>query len=391
MKRKNWIKQITIVLAAAGLGLAVLVGVLTARAENSFLLKVGKTQVSREIYSYFVSEAISEGAVPLNNKGVPKDMKQLREEVKRRCMEFVAVQSELSSHDRSISQQLKLEAAERSAFEWRTFGAYYTSIGVDKPTVTSIWLGHSAREQLFRTLYDDAASKRSVPEEAVQSYFYGNYVAVEALKIYPTVALDDGTERPMTIAERTNLRSQLDSLVQASNQEGAVFALVASEENYAVPLGYATPMELLLQKTDKDLPVEAFDLLREWNPDAVSLLLVDNSYYLVGRGINMREAAEVYYAVHRSDCLWGLRGVEYESLLKELFGRSKASENVKEVERLLKNWPWTPQQEITTVAATTTAVMETMTEPVTAAPVTSILEAMMTTGDEDEGEAVTTE
>jgi len=385
MKRKNWIKQITIGLAVTGVGLAVLVGVLTARAEkNSFLLKVGKTQISREIYSYFVSEAISDGSVPLNKRGEPKDMKQLREEVKRRCIEFVAVQSELSSHKRSISQQLKLEAAERSAFEWRAFGAYYTSTGVDKPTVTGIWLGRSAHEQLFRSLYDDAASSRNVPEEAVQSYFYGNYAAVEALKIYPTVAQDDGTERPMYIDERTTLRAQLDSLVQASNQEGAVFALVAADENYAVPLNYATPAEMLLQKTDKDLPVEAFDLLKEWKPDTVSLLLVDNSYYLVGRGINMRETPEVYYAVHRNECLKSLRGVEYESLLKELFNRSKASENTKEVERLLKNWPWTPQQETTTAVATTTAVMETMTEPPTVAPTTSILEAMMTTGDEDE-------
>ena len=384
MKRKNRIKQITIVLAVIGVGLAVLVGVLTAQSENSFLLTVGKTQVSREIYSYFVAEAINDGSVPLDKRGEPADMKQLREEVKRRCMEFVAVQSELSSHDKSISQQLKLEAAERSAYEWRAFGAYYTSIGVDKPTVNSVWLGRSARTQLFRTLYDDAASKRRVPEENVQSYFYGNYVAIEALKIYPTVALDDGTVRPMTVAERTNLRSQLDSLLQASNQEGAVFALVAAEENYAVPLNYATPAELLLQKTDKDLPVEAFDALREWGSDTVSLLLVDNTYYLVGRGINMRESAEVYYAVHRNDCLWGMRGVEYESLLKVLFSGSKASENGKEVERLLKNWPWTPQQATTAPVTTTTAVMETMTEPVTEPPVTSILEAMMTMGDDEE-------
>ena len=385
MKRNKsikWVKPATIVLAVVGLVCAVLVGVQTERrAANSHLLQVGKTRISREIYSYFVSEAISDGTVELNKNGTPKDMKLLREEVKRRCTEFVAVQSELSSHQRSISQQLKLQAAERSAFVWRTFGSYYTSIGVDKPTINTIWLGLSSREQLFRTLYDDDTSPRKVPDESMQAYFYGNYVAIEALKIYQTVALDDGTERPMTIAERGTLRAQLDSLVQASNQEGAVFALVASEESHAVPLNYATPAEMLLQKTDGDMPPAVFDQLREWGPDTVSLLLVDDSYYLVGRGINMREAAGVYYAVHRNECLWALKGAEYEGLLQELFKGYKANENAKEVDRLLKNWPWEPVPLTTTEAPTTTAVTEA--EPETTTEAVTTTEATTTTGEEE--------
>jgi len=379
MKRSNWTKQMTILLAAICLLLVTLNGGVSARQRNSYLLQVEGVPVSREIYSYFVSEAISDGTVALDKNGRPVHMRQLRDEAARRCAELVAVSTELHRRGQSLSQQRKAEVAERSAFVWRTFGTYYRSIGVDKPTIHTIWQGRAALGQLFFSIYDDEESPRRVPDEAAQAYFYGNFAAVEALRVHLTVALDDGGERPMTIAERTSLRAQLDLFVQAANEEDAVFALVAAEEAYAPALGYMTPMEMVLQKGMGDVPDEAFDKLREWKPGTVSLLLAEDGqdvYYLIGAGINMREAPEMYYALYRGDCLWKLRGVEYASLLGELFAHYHADENVTEVERLLNGWKWTPPAaeqsaesavpqspettaELTTTVATTTTIEST--------------------------------
>ena len=342
MKRNNWTKQMTILLSAVCLLLLSLGGGQTARQWNDCLLQVEGVPVSREIYSYFVSEALSDGTAALDEDGRPEDMRALRDDVKRRCTEFVAVNSELRRHGHSISPQRKAEVAERSAFVWRAFGTYYTSIGVDKPTINAIWRGRAEREQLFFAIYDDEQSPRRVPEEAAQGYFYANFVALQGLRVFPTVALDDGTARDMTISERTALRQQLDNFLQEANLEGKVFALVASEDPYAAALDYMTPTEMVLQKGAGDVPDETFDQLRKWKPGEVSLLFAEDSYYMIGSAIDMGKEPAQYYEMYRGECLKKLRGVEYEALLRELFSRFQADENVAEVDRLLGNWPYRP-------------------------------------------------
>ena len=345
MKRNNWTKQMTILLAAVCLLLLALGGGAPSRQWNGCLLQVEGVPVSREIYSYFVSEALSDGSVALDKAGRPLDMPALRDEVKRRCAEYVAVSNELQRHGRTINPQRKAEVAERSAFVWRAFGAYYASIGVDKPTVNAVWRGRAEREQLFYVIYDDRQSPRHVPEEAIQTYFYNNFAALEGLRVFPTVALENGKEREMTIAERTELRQRLENFLQEANMEGAVFADVAIKDPHAATLSYMLPFEMVLQKGAGDMPDAAIDQLRKWKPGEVSLLFAENAYYVIGTGINMREAPERYYDLYRGECLRKLRGVEYEALLRALFAHYGADENVAEVERLLDKWPYRPMEE----------------------------------------------
>jgi hypothetical protein len=262
-------------------------------------------------------------------------MAALRRDVTARCVEYIAVNSELRAMEIPVDQVLKAQVADQTAFYWRVLGRYYGSVGVDKQTLNAVLTGRAARDQLFRALYD-ANGTRATPEASIEAYFYGSYVAYEGIRVFRTVMQEDGEERDMDVAEAGALRETLARFVEAAN-EGGDFYGAAREETFARALGYGTPSVTPVRKGTADVSDDDFEQLRKLSPDKVTLLNLPG-FFLVARGVNMRESPEEYYLGHRADCLWKLKGTEYEAALKELCGKFRADENVEEMERFYQAW-----------------------------------------------------
>ncbi|MCL2105852.1 MAG: hypothetical protein FWH26_02140 [Oscillospiraceae bacterium] len=339
MKRTNWTKKATVLLAAICLALAVFSGV-TARPGEVWLLQVEGVPVSRELYSYFLSEALQDPAYAESNadaQGRPKDEKALRADVAARCAAFIAVNSELRSRAQPLEAQYKMQVAERVSSIWRVFGPYYSAIGVSKQTITGVQEGILARAQLFRTLYD-TGGPRAVPEEEIEAYFYGSHVAYNGLRVFLTKTAEDGSEVPLAKAELDALREELNKLAEAVN-DGTDFFAAAQE--YGEALSYASPSPVVVHKSSGEYPEEAFEKVRALSPDKATLLEYPD-FFLVAMGLNMRESREEYYLAYRDSCLRDLKYAAYEQTLEELFQSYRADENVAAVDRFFRSftrWP----------------------------------------------------
>jgi len=373
MKRINWAKRITVLMAAVCVALAALSGT-APRPDLTTMLQVEGVPIYRDTYCYLLSEALRD--TPRDKDGRPLDMQALREDIVRRCVAIVAVNSELYNREKSIYPQTKAQVAQRAAYAWRTYHAYYASIGVNKQTINSIFTARAAREQLFWALYDRGGSYE-VPEEEIEGYFYSNYAAYNGVRVFLTTDNEDGTERALTKAETENLRSTLKQLVDEVN-DGADFLEAAVSDAYAQALRYAAPMDNMVQKGGASVTDKEFGAVRALATDKAALLEFP-AYFLVARGIDMKEQTEEYdrteeyYRGYRGACLWALRGEAYEEALEELYKSFRADENIAAVERLLANWVWQPveievpreeetETEEDTTEETTTAA-ETTTEP----------------------------
>jgi hypothetical protein len=339
MKQTNWTKKATILLAAVCVALAVLCGI-AKPLDEQWLVQVEGVPVQRGLYSYFLSQALE--SAPRNNQGLPKDMTALRADVLQRCKAYVAVNSELRNMGRVLSQSSKMLTAERTAGLWRVFGNYYTSIGVDKPTLGKAVRGQAAREQLFRALYDTGGTM-SVPEESIQSYFYGNFVAYDGIRVFLTVTQEDGQERDMTAAEKDALRATLKTFVEKANaaatqEEGTFdFLGMAQEEPYAAAFGYALPSVTVVRKDAGDMPEVVFESVRGMDPNKLTLVEVPK-FFLVARGVNMRESPEEFYNGYRSKCLQALKGEAFETQAAKLTEAFQADENTEAIEKLMAGW-----------------------------------------------------
>jgi len=360
MKRTNWGKKTTVLLAAVCIFLAAMSG--TARpVDRSLMLQVEGVPIYKDTYCYLLSQALLE--TPRDKTGRPLDMKALRRDVARRCVAMVAVNSELYNRQKSIEPQAKSQVAQQAAYAWRTFRAYYTSIGVNKQTVNAMFSAKAARRQLFLALYDTGGS-RAVPEEAIEAYFYENYAAYDGVRVFLTQEKEDGTERALSKAETEALRKKLNKLVKEVN-DGADFLESATSEAYAQALSYAPPMNTTVQKGSAGVTDDEFEKLRALSTEKAALLEFPG-YFLVARGIDMKESPDEYYLAYRNSCLWALQGDAYEEALQGLYKAFRADENTAAVERLLAKWDWQPVTEEETEAQTETeTVSETTTEETT--------------------------
>ena len=339
MNRTNWTKKLTVLLAAICVALVGLSSFTPAGARE-WLLQVEGVPVSRAVYGYFLSEALRD--TELNENGRPKDMAALRKDVAARCVEYIAVNSELRAMEIPVDQMLKAQAAERTAFYWRVFGRYYSSIGVDKQTINAIQMWQAARDQLFRAIYDTGGT-HPTSEEALQAYFYGSFVAYDGVRVFRTALQEDGSERDMTPEEAAALKATLADFVEAANEVGEFYS-VAQEERFADALSYGMPSVTVAERADGDaigggegLNAEDFEKVRALPRDKITLLDLQD-FLLVATGVEMRESEDEYYRGYRAACLWALQGEAYAEAIKALCARFRADENVAALDKFYKEW-----------------------------------------------------
>ena len=333
MKRISLAKQATVLLAAV---CVTLVGVraYSAMLAQDWLLQVEGVAISRELYSFFLSEALIEAERDEN--GVPTDMQALREDIKARAAALVAINSELYNRRVVLDQLAKARVAQRTSALWRVVGNYYTAIGVSKETVGLAQAGLAGRDQLFRALYDTGGS-RETPEERIQAFFYDNYAAFQGMQLFFTATEEDGTERMMTNTERLALLEAARELAaEVNREEGPDFFEASQQERFAAAMSYATPAMHMVMRI-VDMPAERFEEVAGLSADRVSVLEFDDGL-IIARGIDMRESPEEFYDVHRAACLRALESEAFEEALAELFAAFSAEENTAAVDALLDGW-----------------------------------------------------
>ncbi|MDR2753106.1 MAG: hypothetical protein LBB50_02220 [Oscillospiraceae bacterium] len=334
--RNNWTKKTTILLAAVCMALVSVCGMQVPK-DAGWLLQVEGVPVSRGLYSYFVAQALQDAAV--NRQGRPQDLKALRADTARRCAEYVAVTSELHNQGQRFDELVKLELSQKIVGYWRMYGNYYTSIGVDKPTLGLALRGEAARKQLFRVLYGEGGVLET-PQSSIESYFYGNFVAYEGVRVFLNVPQEDGTSLPMTDKEVSSARGKLAQMVEEANAAPELnFVELAQKDVYKETLSYMIPSSTEVKKGQPDIPDKLFEELRGLDRNKLTLL-EQPGFFIVARGINMRKAATEYFDRYRETCLWELKQHDFDVTVAALTKEYRTDENAVAINELLAAWPF---------------------------------------------------
>ncbi|MCL2531415.1 MAG: hypothetical protein FWE40_04590 [Oscillospiraceae bacterium] len=334
MRRNNWTKYAQVLLAAVCIVLVALVANAHTLAQQDWMLQVEGIPISRQLYSYFIAQALAE--VERDDNGVPLDMEELRAHAAAQAITFVALNSELRNQGVTLEPYMRAEVAQRTALLWRTFGHYYTRLGIDKEIVALVQDSIAAQDRLFRALYD-TGGLREVPEESLESFFYGNFAAIDGLRLPLRVIEEDGSERAMTQTERGILVDTMRAMAVEANREGGPPLLIlAQEELFATAMNYAMPFAMVLRR-DLDLTSADFDRVMVLSTESVTVLELEHEV-IVAHGVDMREHKEEFYYMHRAYCLRTMMLPAFEADLQLLFAQFTADENVAAIESLLNNW-----------------------------------------------------
>ncbi|MCL2445731.1 MAG: hypothetical protein FWD06_03060 [Oscillospiraceae bacterium] len=334
MRRNNWTKYAQVLLAAISILLVALAANAHTLAQQEWMLQIEGIPISRQLYSYFVAQALAE--VERDANGVPLDMEELRTRAAAQAIAFVALNSEMHNQGISLEPYMRAMIAQRTALLWRTFGNYYTRLGIDKETVAQVQNSIAAQDRLFRALYD-TNGLREVPEESLESFFYGNFAAIDGLRLPLRVIEDDGSERAMTQTERGILVDTMRAMAVEANREGGPpLFILAQEELFATTMGYAMPIGMVLRR-DLDLTSADFDRVMVLNTEQVTVLELDNEV-IVAHGVDMRASKEEFYYMYRAYCLRTMMLPAFEADLQLLFAQFTADENVAAIESLLNGW-----------------------------------------------------
>ena len=336
--RTNWTKKATILLAAICVALAAMTA-FTPSGAQEWLLQVEGTPVSRAVYSYFLSQAVRDAqqAGQMKADGSPKDLSALRKDVAARCVEYIAIGNQLRDMEVPVDRVLKSQVAEQTAFFWRVFGRYYKSIGVSKQTLNAALTGEAAKDQLFRAMYD-AGGTKGTTEASIQAYFYGNFLAYEGIRVFRWVMEEDGEDRKMEDDEVLALHQTLLDFAQAVNDTDDFYG-VAQEETFARALSGGMPTMTWVRTDASEFSEDELKQLQNLKNDKVVLLSLTR-FFLVAKGVNMRDSKEEHYFRYRADCLWKLKGAQFEAELKKLCGGYRADENTGAMERFYRAWKW---------------------------------------------------
>lgn len=128
-----------------------------------------KTEIDREIFTYFLNEAYYGGNL---------SDEECINEATSKCLEYAAVNTRFAQMGKTLSQNDKAAVALEVNSLWRNFGDYLTEIGVSKDTFYKIKQYEYRKEDLRFALYDTGGTM-AINEDYIKQYFTSNYVGIK--------------------------------------------------------------------------------------------------------------------------------------------------------------------------------------------------------------------
>jgi hypothetical protein len=335
MQKRNWAKKSTILISAVAVVLVLLAGL--TEQSNPYCLQVDWLPIQKEMYSYYVAQALSDSALrpKAGQKPTAAQQKEIRTQTEIYITQMVAVSSELHNMGVSIDQVYKKQVAQYTGQAWRVYGGYYKKIGVSKEMVALAQTGRVAKEQLFTALYAENG-RRAVPEAEVKAYFYGNYAACNGVRVFlreRAQDMDDATWKK----EKDALKIRLQTFADEVNREGKNFFSAAMEN---VQLLGNVPENIVYSKDNAFVTAEMIEQLRGLDSQKITLLEFPD-FFLLAQGFNMRENEGEYYRNYKSEVLHKLKDAEYAALLEDMTATYQTGENPAAIKTLFADWRFT--------------------------------------------------
>lgn len=265
--------------------------------EKVCALTIEGTEISEEIYTYFLDKVISRP----QDYGLKENasQKELCNAAVDECKRYLYINTEFAEMELTLSAAEKVAVSQEVNNIWMRFENHYNSIGVSKQTVTKICTADKYEDVIFTELYDKG-SDDTAAEEEIKSYFYENYTSFNTVCVYFNTA--DGTS-PMTQLEISELITKFEALAAESSGTSQGFS------DAVKALGYSASGTVVLKKDSDGYPKGFFEKVYEQEDSSVQIIRYDDCVFAVFKE-NLKEKGDSVYANYRTVCINELYAAE---------------------------------------------------------------------------------
>lgn len=251
-------------------------------------LTVNGTDIDNEITAYFKASA-KEG-----------------EDYTRLVARYVAVNSEFHNHGLTVPRSTRAEISQDVNDIWHNFGTYYETLGVSKETIYKIQLSKAYEILLLEERYGEGGVS-PVSEDEIKTYFRENYAAIRFVTGYFFEVTESGTVN-MTDAEKAALAEKFNAAGSAVNG-GTTFeeavSLIGSAEVHSAVVNSAG---------NDNFPDGFWEEARKIEMNKCAVVTLGSYIFLVQR-VNSEEGEYECYSQYRSNCLYEIKGEEFEQII----------------------------------------------------------------------------
>lgn len=248
-------------------------------------VKINGTKVDGEITAYF------------------KDSAKNGEDVNSLIARYVAINSEFSNHSLTVPKSSRSALSDNVNNIWHIWGRYYENLGISKETIYKVELS-KVYETLLLEEYCGENGASPVSEKDIKEYFRKNYASVRFVTGYLFEVTEDGTTE-MTDVQKSKLKKSFDTAAETVNGgtgiEDAVKLLDSAEVHNTV----------VNSKGNDNFPDGFWGEVQKIEMNKAGVIQLGSYVFLVQK-VNGEEGEFECYSQYRSDCLYQMKGEEFE-------------------------------------------------------------------------------
>lgn len=248
-------------------------------------VSVNGTKIDGEITAYF------------------KDSAKEGEDVNRLIARYVAVNSEFKNRSLSVPKSTRASLSDNVNNIWHIWGNYYKNLGISKETIYKVELSKIYETLLLEECYGENGSS-PVSEDDIKKYFRENYAPIRFVTGYLFEVTENGTAE-MTAEQKTKLTNAFTAAAEAANSgtgiEEAVKILDSAEIHDTV----------VNSKGNDNFPDGFWEEVKKIEINKAAVITLGSYVFMVQR-MNGEEGEFECFLQYRSDCLYQMKGEEFE-------------------------------------------------------------------------------
>lgn len=269
------------------LALLILITLFSGCGKNS-TVKINGTKIDSEVTAYFKASA--------------KEGEDTNDLIKR----YVAVNSEFNNHSLTVPRSMRSSLSGDVNDIWHIWGAYYENLGISKETIYKIELSKVYETLLLEERYGENGVS-PVSESDIKAHFRENYASIRFVTGYLFEVTEDGTTE-MTETQKTKLKNSFSAAAESINGGTGI------EEAVGI-LGEADIHSTVVNSGGSDnFPDGFWDEVKKIEMNKASVITLGSYVFLVQR-VNGEEGEYECYSQYRSDCLYQMKGEEFEQIV----------------------------------------------------------------------------
>ncbi len=277
--------------------------------ETDTALNISGAEISDSLYAFFLSDVLQrKEAYSLT---VSSEKKDILNTVNDLCSQYVAVNSLFDAEKLQLTSEYKYRITDGVSSKWDFYKNFYTSVGIDKQTVTKYETFEAKKEMLLLHFYGKDG-KMAIPDSFLKSYFNENYVTFKSINGYLTTVLDDGSVKRLEADEITAVENKFKVMCD-DLRTGTSIEDICSQNANSSFVASAQVETVTINKSSNSYPTEFFGAVHSMTANSPKVIETADYIFLV---LRQEDSDGSVFEEYRTECLKSVCRDTFGTLIK---------------------------------------------------------------------------